>query len=101
MNSQRDSTRILRTAAWIWIGYLFAMALMDLVLYTPQVSRMLVQNPPTQEPIPLLNDGQLRPPGGRLTPIYLFYAANGFVALAFLVFTHWSWIQGRLGRAYH
>jgi len=102
MSSKTDSTRILRTAAWIWIGFLLAMALMDLILYTPQVGRILAQNPPAQQPIPLLMEGGPRPlQGQRLTPIYLFYAANGLVSLAFLVFTHWDWFQRKLGRAYY
>ena len=30
----QDTTRILRIAAWIWIGFLLAMLVMDFVLYT-------------------------------------------------------------------
>jgi signal transduction histidine kinase len=101
MSSKNDSTRILRTAAWIWIGFLLAMVIMDLVLYTPQVGRILAQNPPAQQPIPLLNEGPRPPQGQRLTPIYLFYAANGLVALVFLFFTHWDWLQTKLGRIYY
>jgi signal transduction histidine kinase len=102
MSSKSDSTRILRIAAWIWIGYLLAMALMDFILYTPQVGRILAQNPPAQQPIPLINESLPRPPlNQRLTPIYLFYTASGLVALAFLAFTHWTWVQGQLGRAYN
>src|SRR5689334_22626135 len=101
MSSMNDSTRILRTAAWIWIGFLLAMSVMDFILYTPQVGHILVQNPPVQQPIPLLNEGPRPPQGQRLTPIYLFYAANGLVALVFLFFTHWDWFQRKLGRTYY
>lgn len=30
-------------------------------------------------------------------PVYIFYIANGLVALLFLAFTHWNWIQNKLG----
>lgn len=45
MQAGNDLTRILRIAAWIWIGYLIAMLLMDFVLYTPQAQNILAQNP--------------------------------------------------------
>src|SRR5688572_6542487 len=105
MSSKNDSNRILRIAAWIWIAYLLAMAVMDFVLYSPQAQRLLAQNAPNlpgQQPIPLLNEGLPRPPQAEhLTPIFLFYAVNGFVALAFLAFTYWEWIRNGLGRAYY
>lgn len=41
-----DSTRILRLATWIWIGFLLAMLAMDVVLYTPQVQQALGQTAP-------------------------------------------------------
>src|SRR5688572_32588520 len=105
MRSKNDSSRILSIAAWIWICYLLAMAMMDFMLYTPQAQQLFAQNAPNlagQQPIPLLNEGSPRPPQNqRLTPIFLFYAANGIVALAFAAFTHWDWVRNRLGRAYY
>jgi signal transduction histidine kinase len=98
----QDSTRFLRTAAWIWIGFLVAMALMDFVLYT-QVGLPLAQNPPLQQglqgqPIPPIQPG---PPPSPFRPVYLFYAASGLVALAFLALTHWDGAQKKLGRFFY
>jgi hypothetical protein len=74
--SNYASTRILRLAAWIWIGYLLAMAVMDLILYT-QV-RLPINNP-NQPPL-LQNPQPIPPPGIPLMPVYIYYAANGMVA---------------------
>jgi signal transduction histidine kinase len=107
MQASNDSTRILRIAAWIWIGYLIAMLLMDLVLYTPQAQTMLAQNPaaiqqpgPVQQRPPLINNPP-PPQGPHLWPVFLFYVTNGLVAFAFLLFTHWKWIQEKLGGAFY
>lgn len=97
MQARTDSTRILRTAAWIWFGYLIAMLLMDAILYVPQTQGLLAQNPLPQNGPAL----QPPPPGMRLWPVFLFYAANGLIALAFLLFTHWKWIQAKLGNAFY
>ena len=107
MHSPNDSTRFLRIAAWIWISFLLAMAVMDFVLYT-QTNLPITQNPPLQQGAP----GQpLPPPGQRpnqpnlprnpFRPVILFYAASGLVALLFLVFSHSDWIQKKLGRAFY
>ncbi len=96
MQAQTDSTRILRTAAWIWIGYLTAMLLMDAFLYMPQAQALLAQNGPQNGPVL-----QPPPPGPRLWPVFLFYSANGLIALVFLLFTHWKWIQTRLRSAFY
>jgi signal transduction histidine kinase len=98
----QDSIRILRIAAWIWIGFLLAMYLMDFVLYT-QVNLPVTQNPPLQQVAP---GQQLQPkppiqPRDPLKPVYLFYAASGLIASIFLAFTHWDWIQQKLGRAFY
>lgn len=105
----QDSIRFLRIAAWIWISFLFAMACMDFVLYT-QVNLPIMQNPPLQQgaagqQLPPLNQqlrpnplNQLRNP---LKPVYLFYAANGLVALLFLIFAHSNGIQKILGRVFY
>src|SRR5688500_17154942 len=96
MQAQTDSTRILRIAAWIWIGYLLAMLLMDVVLYMPQAQALLAQNGPQNAPA-----FQPPRPGPRLWPVFLFYTANGLIALVFLLFTHWKWIQTKLGNAFY
>ncbi|NCP86941.1 MAG: hypothetical protein CO094_00070 [Anaerolineae bacterium CG_4_9_14_3_um_filter_57_17] len=103
-----DSTRFLRTAAWIWLGFLLAMALMDFVLYT-QVNLPVTQNPPLLQaapgqkfPLPgqPINLPPL-PPRDPLRPVYLFYAASGLTALFFLALTYWDGAQVRLGRAFY
>jgi len=106
MNSLNDSTRILRIAAWIWIGYLFAMLMMDFVLYTPLAQNILAQNAPIQQngpgqPPPLANPQLLPQQGPHFWPIFLFYASNGLLAVAFLLFTHWNWVQNIFGRVYY
>ncbi len=105
MSSSQDSTRFLRIAAWIWIGFLIAMAIMDFTLYTPQVQEILAESeqPLPQNP-PFLSNNPPQPfnqPSDQLAPVYLFYAANGFVALLFLLFAHWGWIQNKLSQAYY
>jgi len=110
MHSPKESTRILRTAAWIWIGFLLAMAVMDFVLYTQMNLPLIVQNPPLQQVVP----GQQVPPNQQglqpvqpilpkspLRPVYLFYGASGLVAMLFLVFAHSDSIQKKLGRAFY
>jgi signal transduction histidine kinase len=106
MSPSNNSTRFLRIAAWIWIGYLIAMAVMDFALYTPQVQRILAQSPQPQiQPLlpnnPPVNPPPINPPVNRFAPVFLFYTASGFVALSFLLFTHWSWAQNKLGQFYY
>lgn len=87
----QDSVRILRLAAWIWIGYLLAMGIVDFILYT--------QFPPFPPPNP-----RPAPPPPRIVllfPVFLYYAANGLVALFFLAVAYWGWIQEKLGRAFY
>jgi signal transduction histidine kinase len=96
MQARNDSSRILRIAAWIWIGYLIAMLLMDILLYMPQAWALLAHNGPQNGPAL-----QPPPPGPRLWPVFLFYAANGLVAFAFLLFTHWRWIQTKLSSLFY
>lgn len=87
----QDSARILRLAAWIWIGYLLAMGIVDFILYT--------QFPPFPPPNP-----RPVPPPPRIVllfPVFLYYAANGLVALFFLAVAYWGWIQEKLGRAFY
>ena len=108
--SSQDSTRFLRIAAWIWISFLLAMAVMDFVLYTQVNLPIITQNPPLQQGVPgqqpqpfdqpplLPQPTQPRTP---FRPVILFYAASGLVALLFLVFAHWDWIQKKLGRVFY
>lgn len=101
MQASEDSSRILRAAAWIWLGFLLSMALMDFVLYLPQVQRLLGGRPffiPQNQP--LLPNPSL-PPRSPLLPVYLYYAANGLAALLFLAFAHWEGVRARLSRLYY
>jgi signal transduction histidine kinase len=98
MQANDDSTRILRSAAWIWIGFLIGMAVMDSILYLPQIQRMAAQ--------PILQAPQTLPPRnprpfGILMPVLLFYTANGLMALLFLFFAHWRGIKAQMGRMYY
>jgi signal transduction histidine kinase len=103
----QDSARILRIAAWIWIGFLLAMAAMDFVLYTQiqPIPLNPLQQPqpqfaPQQEPLNL-QLAPLRPPRIPMAPVFAFYIANGFIALIFLAFAHWDWIRLKLDRAFY
>ena len=110
MHSPKESTRLLRTAAWIWLGFLLAMAVMDLVLYT-QTNLPIAQNLPLQQMTP----GQQLPPNqlgfqpsqpnnlqrNPLRPVYLFYSASGLVALFFFIFAHSTRIQKKLGQMFY
>ncbi len=109
MQASTDSTHThghVRIAAWIWIGYLLAMLMMDVLLYTPLAQSIIAENPPLPQDLP---GGQLPPVGNPqplppmtyLWPVFLFYAANGLVAFAFLLFAHWKWIQEKLGEAFY
>jgi signal transduction histidine kinase len=100
-----DSTKILRTAAWIWLGFLIAMLLMDVVLYTPRLQRVLaiaerIQSL-QQNQQPLLPQGRGMQWENLFTPIYLFYISNGVAALLFLFFSFWGWIQEKLANIFY
>ena len=102
MRANEDSTRILRTAAWIWLGFLLGMALMDFALYTPQIQQLLgettrVQPQPLQPGIP----NPIQPIRINLTPIFLFYSFNGITALLFLMVVYWNWLQEQLGEIFY
>ncbi|MBI3162025.1 MAG: sensor histidine kinase [Chloroflexi bacterium] len=105
MQTQSDSTRILRIAGWTWIGFLLAMAVMDAVLYTqvtnPFPSGIPVQPFPPLDPQVPPNVPAPNPMGNPLVPVFIFYLANGFVAFLFLAFAHWDWIQDKLGSAFY
>ena len=81
MSTLNEQARILRIAAWIWIGFLVAMLIMDSVLLLP---------------VRLISRGQQ----GDLWPVFLYYISSFFVALIFLGFTFWDGMQDLLGK-YH
>ncbi len=100
-----DSLKILRTAAWIWLGFLIAMALMDTILYTPRIQRALAISERIQalqqNQQPLLPPQRLGQPQNPFAPIYLFYLSNGIAALLFLLFSFWGWIKEKLGELFY
>ncbi len=102
MRASEDSSRVLRIAAWIWLGFLLGMALMDLALYTPQVQRVLGDTARIQ---PQLQGSNAPNPGLplriNLFPVYLFYSLNGMTALLFLAITYWDWIQEQWGETFY
>lgn len=104
MRATDDSTRVLRTAAWIWLAFLLGMLLMDFVLYNPQVQRV-VSNPVPQQVNPQNplqpNLPNQNPPRNLIAPIFIFYTANGFVALIFLTLAYWKDIKEQLGGVYY
>lgn len=108
MRTTDDSTRVLRIAAWIWLGFLFAMALMDFALYTPRVQQLLgdsVRFQPALPNQPFLPNPGSNNPGQPLRnvyyPVYLFYSANGLMALLFLLFAYWDDIRTSFGKAFY
>lgn len=108
MPAAADSTRLLRLAAWVWIGTLIAMAVMDFTVYTPQIQRLIAQTSVsptlTTSPSLPLNPLALDPPKGirnPLAPVYLYYGANGLATLFFLLFTHWNAALKKLGSTYY
>ena len=88
MHPTNASIRILRIAAWIWISFLIAMAAMDFALYS-QISFFAAR----QSPQPVIEPDSFK-------PVYLFYAASGLVALIFLAFAHWGWVQKKNGKLF-
>lgn len=100
-----DSTKILRTAALIWLGFLIAMLLMDVALYTPRIQQVIGQ----AERIQILQENQLPPlpqnpqvqPRNLFNPIFIFYSANGFIAILFLIFSYSHWIQKKLSKLFY
>ncbi|WKZ46340.1 MAG: sensor histidine kinase [Anaerolineales bacterium] len=93
------STRLLRLAAWIWIGFLLAMLAMDIVLYMPQVQRALAQSAPNpQQPTFPFPPAQA---AFRLFPVFIYYLTNLAISITVLAFTFWEWIQNKLGKLYY
>lgn len=67
-----DLVRVLRSAAWMWIGYLVALMFIDAFMYA-------------QAPRPMLAD---------------YYLMHGAIALLFLGLSYWSWLRETLKSAY-
>jgi signal transduction histidine kinase len=67
-----DIVRLLRIAAWMWIGYLLALIVIDAFMYFNAPRNMMG----------------------------MYYLANGAGALLFLGLSYWSWIEKTLGRYY-
>lgn len=72
LRDYRENRQIQRIAAWIWVGYLLALALVDTLIYVDQ---------PT-------------------SPMARYYWMNGLAALLFLSLAYWRWGQERLNDAY-
>lgn len=73
MESQSlERSRILQNAAWMWVGYLVALIVIDLVMYA-------------EAPRPMLQG---------------YYLGNGIAALAFLALAYWPWFRYTLKRFY-
>ncbi len=94
MSDSSPTPRILRVAAWIWLGYFLAMGVMDFVLYTQfrlplNPNQVFGNNPP------------LTPLRMGFSPVYLYYAVNGLVAGAFLAVAYWEGVQKALGCAFY
>lgn len=72
MQEVPDTQRVLRTAAWMWIGYLAALVVVDVLIYPPA---------------PRIQTG-------------LYYWGNGLAALLFLGLSFWDWARIRLKEAF-
>ncbi|MEN9562158.1 MAG: hypothetical protein RIR73_402 [Chloroflexota bacterium] len=100
MQLSNDSTRVLRIAAWIWLAFLLAMALMDLFLYQYQFPAINAPAFRPQLPLPQNPQLPLQNPQAPLriayAPVYLYYITNGLVALLFLAAAHWNGLQEKL-----
>jgi len=72
MMDSPETSRVLRIAAWIWMGYLAALLAVDALIY-------------------------LRLPR---IPVSLYYGGNGLAALAFLGLAYCDWMRKQLGEAF-
>lgn len=72
MRNESSTDRVLHTAAWMWIGYLAALALVDVLIYL----------------------------GAPRLPIILYYLGNGLVAVLFLGLSYWDWIRRKMGAGF-
>lgn len=67
-----DIVRVLRTAAWMWLGYLLALIVVDAFAYLNVPHSKMIVN----------------------------YLGNGAVVSIFLGFAYWSWLEKTLGCYY-
>lgn len=67
-----EIVRVLRSAAWMWLGYLLALIVIDSFAYLDVPHSMMVLN----------------------------YLGNGALVLLFLGFAYWSWLEETMGRYY-
>jgi len=74
MQDALDTHRVLRTAAWMWLFYLVALALVDFLIYfnAPRLS----------------------------IAIRLYYWSNGLAASLFAGVAHWDWLQKKPGKSF-
>jgi signal transduction histidine kinase len=75
-----DVLRLIRFAAFLWIGYLIVLALINQAF-----------PPPSPSP---------QPSSPAQPTVFLYYIVQGFMALICLVLAYWPWIQERLRRAF-
>jgi len=71
-NTSLDLARMLHTAAWAWLSYLFLLACIDLYSYPLHTIRIWLP----------------------------YYWVNGAIALVFLGCSYWSWLQDTLKKYY-
>jgi len=97
--SNTDTARILRIAAWVWLGFLVAMAIMDFALYAPRVQNFLAQPPRILSLQPSLPNPQPQNIQHiNLFPVFLYYAVNALAVLLFLFLAHWDDAKDKLDR---
>ena len=76
-----DVLRLIRFAAFLWIGYLIALALINQAFPPPRPSL-----PPRYMDFHYYD--------------FLYYITQGFIALICLILSYWTWIQERLRQAF-
>ncbi|MFZ5909800.1 MAG: sensor histidine kinase [Chloroflexota bacterium] len=72
MPDSPETPRVLRIAAWMWVGYLAALLTVDALIYS-RLPRLAIS---------------------------LYYGGNGLAALFFLGLAYWDWARKRLGETY-
>lgn len=75
---QVDVLRLIRLAALLWIGYLVALAIINLAFPPPARSPSAPTPPPQAD--------------------YLYYMSQGLIALFCFILTYWRWFQRLLNR---
>ncbi len=74
-----DVLRLIRFAAFLWLGYLIVLALINQAF-----------PPPLPSPLP--------PPPQRID--FIYYIVQGFIAILCLILAYWPWVQEKLRRAF-